>query len=346
MSGIVPHNFGEKDPEDQEDITRRLAFAAQRGWFYEEWGNMLKQMKRTESPQAELNKLLIVLEGGQETFETGTIQRGLERVVKPYLALLGCATPHDIAPFMEEGDAWWHDGFWPRFAFAVPGDAVSSRLPRPRESYNVPGSLIVPLANWHARLGTPMVEMTEERKGNGKETGLWHATIGPLPCREFALPEDTYDAYEAYNDALLGMVQAGNIAPDLNAWYVRAHEKALRVAMLLASVHEETAVTLPYWVEGQRIAEEWRTGMHHLQTEASQCGLASQEAKLEQRILTLLLRSGGMTKRELQQMLRGVGSEALLKAVKGLRQTDQISEQREGKSIVYLLAQDRTMEAQ
>lgn len=341
MSGSVPDNYGRKPPEEQDHLQQSLAFAAQRGWFYEEWGNMLKQMRRADSPQSELNKLLIVLEGGAESFETGTIQRGLERVVKPYLALLGCATPHDLAPFMGEGDAWWHDGFWPRFAFAVPGPQDTPlRTPRPRESHAIPASLIVPLANWHQRLGVPTVAIEEERETNGKATGKWHAAVSGLPCHPLTLDTEVYDAYEAYNDALLSMVQEGQVSSDLAAWYVRAHEKALRVAMLLASAHGEHLLTMPYWAEGQVMAEQWRQNMHALCGTVASHAPLTPELRLEARIFSCLTCSGGMTKRELQRHLYGITSESLVKTLQHMVKAEKILEKKHGKSHLYLLFHD------
>lgn len=342
MSGIVPNNYGSKHEDEQEQMRAALGFAAQRGWFYEEWGNMLKQMKRVDSPQAELNKLLIVLEGGAETFETGTIQRGLERVVNPYLALLGCATPSDLGPFMGEGDAWWSDGFWPRFAFASPGpEAMPSLQPRPREAHTIPASLIIPLADWHARLGSPEVTIEEERESNGKLTGQWRATISQLPCHDLQITPDVYDAYEAYNRAIMTMVHANLIPPDLCAWYVRAHEKALRVAMLLASVQGETQLSMPYWLEGQAMVEQWRHGLHNLIAEVEKQAPLGKEARLEGRILACLMRAGGMTKRELQQHIYGVPSDLLVKTLESMVRAEKITVAKNGKKILYLLYQDQ-----
>src|SRR5262245_13104610 len=162
MTGIVPQNYS-KVPEDEQEMMRKAyGFSAQRGWFYEEWGGMLHQMRRVDSPLAELNKLLIVLEGGAESFETGTIQRGLERIERPYLALLGNATPHDLLPFMGEGDDWWHTGFWPRFACITPPAGLEPvRTPRPREPYTIPHELLIGLHNWDERLGQPEVSIEE-----------------------------------------------------------------------------------------------------------------------------------------------------------------------------------------
>src|SRR5262249_53833107 len=152
----------------------------------------------------ELNKLLIVLEGGAPTFETGTIQRGLERIENPYLALLGNATPHDLVPFMGEGDAWWHDGFWPRFACITPRLGQEPLCtPRPRKPYTIPHELLIGLHNWDERLGYPQVTIEERTLASGKRTGEWGGTVGRRPEQVLEMTGEVYDVMEAYDDALL-----------------------------------------------------------------------------------------------------------------------------------------------
>ena len=337
MSGLVPQDYGKRDEDAQRQAREALGFAAQRGWFYEEWGGMLHLMRRTDSPHAELNKLLIVLEGGAPSFETGTIQRGLERVEAPYLALLGNATQRDLVGFMEPGNPWWHDGFWPRFACVTPAPgAQPSRAPRPRETYHLPASLIVPLHDWHTRLGMPEVCIEAEEEKNGKQTGGWVGTVGPLPCQALTLAPDVYDAYETYNDALIDLVHAGDVLQDLSPWYGRAHEKALRVAMLLVSVAGEAIITLPYWIQAQAIVEGWRHSLHDLIATLGEVGPASREAQLESRITQLCAQSGGMTAREMQRHLKGQGSEVLHKTLTSMVRVGALVVRTLGKKQVYL----------
>jgi hypothetical protein len=265
MTGLVPQNYGGLSDEEQEEIKRGLAFAAQRGWFYEEWGGMLHQMRRSDSPHAELNKLLMVLEEGKDDYQAGTIQRGLEWVKDPYLTLLGCATIDDLTPYMEERNPYWRDGFWPRFAFVTaPYGEEPSMAPRPREEYQCPAELILPLHAWHARLGTPNVSISEVMEASGKRTGQWKARVDRLQPQVMSLDDDVYDAYEGYNRALMEFIIGKAINPDLGPWYARAHEKAIRVAMLLASFDGHDVISLPYWQEAQCIVESWRQNLHEL----------------------------------------------------------------------------------
>ena len=341
MSGVIPQDYGMKTPEEKAFIRECYGFSAQRGWFYEEWGGMLHQMRRTDSPQAELNKLLIVLEGGQESFETGTIQRGLERVRSPYLALLGNATPHDLAQFMQEGNAWWHDGFWPRFACATPpANTKPSRAQRPRETYHIPPSILTQIHEWNIRLGKPEVSIELEREPNGKITGNWIGSCGPLPVETLTLNSEAYDAYEQYNDALLEIAHEGKVHTDLSPWYGRAHEKALRVSMLLASLHGEKEISLGYWSIGQEIVEEWRNNLHELILTASASTPLSKDAQIEGKIVSLCAKSGGMTARELQRHIKGVSSENIHRVIVGMLKTEAISQVKNGKKVIYSVLDD------
>ena len=344
MAGIVPPGYGRATPEEQDDMRQVYGFSAQRGWFYEEWGGMLHQMRRTDSPQAELNKLLIVLEGGAPTFESGTIARGLEKINAPYLALLCNATPHDLLPFMGEEDAWWHDGFWPRFLCITPPDETPVRTPRPREVYHVPAALIMQLHDWHARLGFPQVRIEEIVEDSGKRTGQWKGTVSHFPEQVLTMESAVYDAYETYNDALLDLVQDGKVHSDLAPWYARAHEKALRVAMLLASVQGETMITLPYWQEAQTLMEDWRTDMHRLvgtiQRGEPGTPMSRRQRQLEQRIERLLSLSGGMTARELQRTIQTVTSEELRKSLESMAKNEILRSVKMGRKTLYLILEE------
>lgn len=345
MSGIVPREYSTVSPEEQEELRKAFGFSAQRGWFYEEWGGMLHQMRRVDSPQADLNKLLIVLEGGASLFETATIQRGLERIHAPYLALLGLATPHDLLPFMEEGDAWWHDGFWPRFICVTPPwGQTPSRTPMPREPYSIPADLIRQLHDWHTTLGDPVVSIDEVVETSGKRTGEWRGAISGFPQRTLTLANETYDAYETYDNALADLIQEGKVHSDLSPWYGRAAQKALRVAMLLASIEGFDTLTLPYWDEAQALVETWRVNLHELVGTVGMEGQTSRQAmrrvRLEKKIESLLSLNGVMTGRELQKHLYKVAGDELNATLESMVKIGTIIKKPDGKKNLYLIFEE------
>jgi len=350
MSGIVPDNYGQQPPDRQEAIRKSYGFSAQRGWFYEEWGGLLHQMRRADSPQAELNKLLIVIEGGKPTFGSGTIHRGLEHVDAPYLALLGNATPHDLLPFMGQGDAWWRDGFWPRFiCVAPPPNTKPSQARFPHKPYNTPSNLIVQLYDWHTRLGLPEVSIEETQNDNGRRTGRWQGTIRNFPQHIMELDDDSLSAYEQYNEALFTLMfdttSTHGISEDLRPWYGRAHEKALRVAMLLASVDGEEVITLPYWQEAQALVETWRTSLHTLIATIGDAenmtAQARRRTRIEERIESLLAFNEGMSARQLQRRIYGIPSEEMNAILKSMLQIGIIYGETNGKTILYRILDEQ-----
>jgi Protein of unknown function (DUF3987) len=336
MSGIVPQSYGSQSEEDQAHTRRRLAFSGQRGSYFEEWGGMLNQMRRTDSPMAEFHTFLRVIDDNQEAYSNDTIQRGIERIPMPYLALLASATPHDLAPFMTPGSAWWHDGFWPRFALITPGeDETPSSMHRERTGYQIPGSLIEPLHTWHTSLGTPGVTVTATLDSKGKPTGTWDADVEPLPQREIAISDGVYDAYEAYNDGLLTIIKRGDIGDDFDSTYGRYHEKALRVALLLASFAGEKTIGIDHWAYAQRITETWRRSLHTLVSRVASDHQLSKEEQAEEKIERYLGRVGVASAREIQRNIRILTSEELTRMLKAMEKIERIVSQKEGHITQY-----------
>lgn len=339
MAGIVPQNYGSVDEDRQALIRQRLAFAGQRGAYFEEWGGMLSQMRRSDSPMADFHTLLRVLDDNQASYGNETIQRGLEYIPNPYLALLASATPHDLAPFMAPGSAWWHDGFWPRFAIITPGpDETPSLMQRERTGYTVPGTLIQPLHDWHTRLGIPSVEIEAASDAKGKATGAWDAMIGQLPQQELDISAEVYDAYEAYNTGLLMLLQSGDVVNDFDASYGRCHEKALRIALLLASLEGAVCIDIQHWAYAQHCVEGWRRNLHALTARIEASHPLTQEEQLEQKILTFLARAGAATARTIQRECHLKNSAFTKTCLDALVKVGHLSSEKAGRqSIVYSL---------
>ncbi len=336
MAGVVPAAYAKSSPDDREHLCQRLAFAAQRGAYLEEWGGMLSQMNRVESPMADFHDLLRTLDDGKSSHTKDTVTRGFEGLKMPYLAVLASATPHDLAPFMAEGSKWWHSGFWPRFAFIAPGpDEEPSMAHSPRDGYTVPGSLIIPLADWHRRLGIPTVHMSEEVDHRDKPTGGWHAEVTPLPQREIAIRADVHDAMERYNEGLLTLLQTKSAHEDFDASYGRFHAKALRIALLFASVSGETTIGLRHWSYAQQITEQWRENMHHLSTRIGADSALSKEEAIEGKVLRYLGKAGHATARQIGQYCTIRDSTLLHKVLAALEKTEQLIVAKHGRATRY-----------
>ena len=336
MSGVVPTAYGQWADDKQAAFHKRVAFAGQRGAYLEEWGGMLNQIRRTNSPMADFHTLLRVLDDGRSTYGNDTIQRGLEQIDNPYLAILASATPHDLAPFMTPGAAWWHDGFWPRFAFITPApDEAPALTQRERTGYHVPGELIVPLMDWHQRLGVPQATVAPALDQKGKETGLFQATLDPLPQTELGISAEVFDAYEAYNIGLLTLIQSGDVPDDFDASYGRFHDKALRIALLLASLEGAAVLTIQHWAYAQHCTEQWRQSLHHLVTHVQDHTALTPEEQTEQKILAFLTRHGAMSARDIQRFCNLKNSMATKACLDSLVKIGHLDTHKEGRSVLY-----------
>jgi hypothetical protein len=246
--------------------------------------------------------LLRVLDDHKEQYTYATVSRGRETLHKPYLSLLANVTPADLQPFAKQQSSLWRDGFLARFAFCVPDTADAGSAPFPRGQRTLPAPLIQELHDWHIRLGVPTVTLAPVVDDKGKaKPGAYRTAIGPLPETPYQLHDATWDAYYAYDAALRNLLKARK-AEHLDGSYVRLPGKALRIAALLAALHDVNnhhTIYLHHWQYAVRIVEGWRRDLHRLlrQMHASEEPAESREARQERRIQEVLRRHGPLTVR-------------------------------------------------
>jgi Protein of unknown function (DUF3987) len=341
MSGKIEDDYGNLD-EDEQNIRRRdLAFAGQRGWYYEEWGTLLHQIRRQDSVMTEFHGMLKVLDDASDDFSNETILRGLEYVKDPALALLASATPADLAPFMRPGNPWWRDGFWARFAFVTPLiDEKPSLADLPRGLDALPSELVVSLHAWHKQLGIPefSVEGVFDHKGNS--TGTWKGKRAAFQPQVLTIPDDVLGAYRSYNKALMSMVINGTVSPDLSGCYGRYHDKALRIATLLASFNNSSSIQFMHWAYAQQVVESWRAMLHNLLQTAAESEPMSREQMWEEKIEQLLSSRGAMTARELQQQMFRCTSQDLQRLLASMVNIGRIVAIPKGKTALYMVPMD------
>jgi hypothetical protein len=112
MAGVVRPDYSDMDELQQLTEQRRLAFAAQRGWFYEEWGQHLDAMMDSHGGNMALfRSILRRMDDNKPDYLADTISRGQDAVDKPYLTLLCNVTPMDLQPFAKKDSKLWRDGF-------------------------------------------------------------------------------------------------------------------------------------------------------------------------------------------------------------------------------------------
>jgi hypothetical protein len=325
MAGHVPQDFDELPLEKQTRTRQRLAFAAQRGWYYDEFGQKLNAMMREGSAMADFRGLLRRLDDCKEEYESITIGRAADVLEKPYLALLANMTPADMAPHARKNGALWGDGFFARMGFICPPRDEPLPTGRfPKGERIIPPSLIMPLQEWHKRLSVPQVELRERIDAKGNGTGLYDANVTPLPASIVTMGEGVYDAFYRYDEALRELAQA-NENMDLDGNYARLSEKALRIAMLLASLDNNDVIELRHWARAQQIAERLRCSLHHLIETVQHESEASQASQLEDKVLRAIERLGATTIRDIRRhALKSVSTEELEHVLDSLERSGQV----------------------
>jgi hypothetical protein len=148
------------------------------------------------------------------------------------------------------------------------------------------------LRAWHDRLGVPSVDVVQRKDGDGKPTREFDVTVTAQPPAVCGLAADVREAFYAYHDGLTTLAAASDNA-DLDGNYSRFAEKALRVAILLASLENGGRIEMRHWARAQTITERWRRSLHDLYRTLN---LAQTEAaRNEDRTTDLVRRLGAAT---------------------------------------------------
>jgi hypothetical protein len=348
MAGnTVPRNYENLEVDKQYWIQRRLALAAQRGWFYDEFGSLLRAMARNGGIMQDFKGLLLKLDNCADQYEYATQARGVELIEKPYLSLLGTMTPADMRSGAKSGSDLWSDGFLARFTFICPPPDTSIDAPFTLGEVSVPYSLFKPLRDWHERLGEPTISLDEEKDKKERVTG-YAVNRGHLPETKLEFGEGVYDAWACYRSALKSMLKQLP-SQDFDGSYNRLSIKAIRIAALLASLENNDLIEMKHWARAQEIAEEWRLSLHQLYSQINSHELEASYAKhVEDDVLRVVkkLEEQGKppTIRDLSRYLTRTDVGKIKMVVTDMVRTNLLSEDKSGKSSRYTVAEEEENE--
>jgi hypothetical protein len=338
LSLYVPSNYADMPPEEQEHLRRQLAFTAQRGWFYEEWGQHLEAMMQKNGYMAGFRSILRRLDDHKDRYVSNTIARGREILHKPYVSLLANVTPSDLQPFVKARSSLWRDGYIARFAFVTPDQAEGSAAEFPEGSLTFPGYLVKTLHHWHTRLWVPTCILTPRTDKKGQPLGTYTLDVDPLPEKVYTLHPEVRTAYYAYDRAMRELTRQRK-DEDLDGSYGRFPGKALRIAGLLASLHDDSdsyTVWPRHWWRGQQIVERWRQGLHRLMQQVQTTEVpSSPKRQLEEKLLRQVTRSGPQTMRDFATYQKTHSRDEIDACVKTLVAAGELVEYHTPKALRY-----------
>lgn len=323
LTARLVNDYDNLSIEEQAIARLRLAFAGQRGWFYDEFGQHIAAMMRDGGFMADFSGLLRRMDDTPERYEYGSVGRGNDIVIRPYLALLGNLTPDDLRPFAKRGSALWRNGFLARFALITPPESELLLDRFPNGERVIPGELLTPLVDWHNRLGVPHVDVISVLDDKGEPTGAKRLEYNPLPARCMPLGAGVKEAFYTYHDSLIRLL-ADNDNHDLDGNYARLAEKALRISLSLASVSDCPEITMAQWARAQAITERWRAGLHELQRQINEPG-PSEEREQEERLLLIIRKHGAMTAAEAARYVRNLSSAEAARLLDGLASAGELA---------------------
>lgn len=324
----------EESPEYQEKAINNFAFAGQRGWYYDEFDDALQSLTQRDGTMAPYKALFRSLYNCPETYKYGTKSTGTDVISKPYLSLLGSATPQAVKPFLRDGGEMWGNGFLARMTFVTPNGTQPKNQMPPNGNPQPPAELMAKIADWNQRLGKPDIERYTVTDNNDKP----HEKIkrGPMPQNEIAIPDDVKHAWHIYDTYLSN--RAWQTKRQMDFGNTRMSDWALRVSLLLASVEKMPAVTMPIWARAYELSLLMTEYQGNLLEKLVEINETSKGRELEEKIIGQIKKHGAMTMRELRQHIYGTSVNELTHTVSDMRTAGIVEEEKAGKTAKYNLA--------
>lgn len=345
MSGPVPENYNDMDIKEQGVFAERLAMSAQRGWLYNELGKLIKSMMQSTGPMAEFSSILLQISDCPDELSSGTVHRGNEAIVNPYLSLLGTLTPASIKTVAGRHAELWSDGLFARFLWSCPPPDKYLDQPFGQGKTKVPDNLVSSLQQWHKDLGIPRLTITpimekvknkdkvEEEQPTGRYRKEW---TDELKEKHLSLSPVAYESWRRYRTALKDMiVHLPN--HDLDASYGRLNMMALRVAALAASLDGVDQIEREHWMLGQEQAEMWRASLHRLYAQVNADAEMEDIRTAEDALVNYLDALGkSTTVREIQRcgppLIRALKSDDIREMLKSLIRNGVVEQDRKQNS--------------
>jgi hypothetical protein len=287
LSNRPQDNFQNWNQEDKQEWQDERLFAAQRAWWMDEAASMLSWFQQKHL--AELKNIILRFYECETKIKVSTIARGRETVRNIYLTICGPTTPAALRQHLKTPE-YWSDGLFARFLLVTPDTApVRVFFPDP---FPIPPVLVK-----HVH------QLMFERLEAPKESVI--GTTPPPPAVEAKLSPEVKKRWDQYHNAMYSLVNKKRIPEKLSSSYGRFHEKAIKIAILLAASDwvrmakgNPLIVKDVHWFRAQEITEGYRASLHRMIEDAS-TPLEGEEDEITGRIVSRLSTSKRNSRREL-----------------------------------------------
>lgn len=286
LSNRPQDNFQNWNQDEKEEWQAERLFAAQRAWWMDEAASMLSWFQQKHL--AELKNIILRFYECESKVKVSTIARGRETVRNIYLTICGPTTPAAMRHHLKTPE-YWSDGLFARFLLVTPDTApVRSFFP---DQFQVPTSLV-------KHINQLMFDRLEAPK---------NSAIGPTPppAIEAKIDPEVKRRWDQYHAAMYSLVDNKRIPEKLASSYGRFHEKAIKIAILMAASDwarmakgNPLIVKDIHWFRAQEITEGYRASLHRMIEEAS-TPIENEEDELTGRIVARVKTSTRNSRREL-----------------------------------------------
>jgi hypothetical protein len=323
-SGYIPDDFASMPPQFQASLCRAVAFAAQLGWRYDEFGDQLRAMTQQTSVMRRFLPILLEWYDCPRRDDNYTIGRGNDHIVNPYLSLLAALTIDDIQSLPRSLNLW-KNGLFARVAFLTPPEHEFSLALEPRTMKDFPEAICRPLIQFHERLGIPEASIQEILSPRQEPTGKFRAERSDLPQNICRVTEEVFNARDSYSMALGYLCNTSEDVPmELRGFYMRNADRAMRIAALLAWENNQGVIELAHWQAAWGIAERWRKAAHEFYRQTQ--NVPSAGARIEQAIMRQLHRHAktGLSAIDITRRVQDLNSAETLKYLAAMMEAGKI----------------------
>jgi Protein of unknown function (DUF3987) len=342
----VPENYELLDEGQKETVRLKLAHSGQRGWYYSEFGQLLREMADNRGRNALFKAILLRMDDCELTSRYDTVGRDLEEIQLPYLTLLGTMTPDCMRPYSGSESSSWGDGFYARFAFCcVPLNRKKTQQDLEKEEFpsdegSFPAQILQPLRDFHTRLrlNSCEIEPIEDEKGKVDTYRIIREPIEQYPITVLSLHPSARKALNDYGNALALRAQDDELA-QFRSYYSRLRDKTLRMATLFAALQESSCIEIRHIARAQQIAEQFRQSIHQLAAHLSRQESTQQPRSLDDKIMKVLTdKNVPLTAREVSQCIRNLDTQEARSRLDALELSGVLKKEEQGRTSRYFIS--------